>query len=183
MFPGLAAARKPLRAHGERVRTIKLFENTLHINALEHRIPPPLVVVIIGGVMWLISRVTPQVILPDGLRLEIVAGLVGFALAMGGAGIRAFARARTTIDPVNLESASALVTTGIFRLSRNPMYVGFAALLTAWAIWLKAPWASTGVLAFVAFTWRFQILPEEQAMSTKFGSPYDDYRNRVRRWL
>ena len=77
--------------------------------------------------MWLIARVTQQVILPGGLRLGLVAGLVGFGLGMGGAGFRAFARARTTIDPVNLESASALVTTGVFRLSRNPMYVGFAA--------------------------------------------------------
>jgi protein-S-isoprenylcysteine O-methyltransferase Ste14 len=153
------------------------------MKALEHRIPPPFVVVMIGGAMWLIARVTPQVILPGGLRLGLVSSLVGFGLGVGGAGFRAFARARTTIDPVNLESASALVTTGIFRLTRNPMYVGFAALLAAWAIWLQAPWALTGVLAFMAFIWRFQILPEERVMSTKFGSPYDDYRNRVRRWL
>ena len=109
------------------MRTIEPYENTLPMKALEHRIPPPFVVVIIGGAMWLIARVTPPVILPGGLRLGLVAGLVGFGLGMGGAGFRAFARARTTIDPVNLESASALVTTGVFRLSRNPMYVGFAA--------------------------------------------------------
>ncbi len=175
--------RTPLGAHGEHVRAIEPYEDPLPMKALENRVPPPVVVVIIGGVMWLIARVTPKVILPGALRLWLVAGLVGFGLVMGGAGFRAFARARTTIDPVNLESASALVTTGIFRLSRNPMYVGFAALLTTWAIWLQAPWALTGVLAFMAFTWRFQILPEERVMSTKFGSPYDDYRNRVRRWL
>lgn len=153
------------------------------MKALEHRIPPPFVVVMFGGAMWWIARVTPQVILPSGLRLGLLASLVGFGLGVGSAGFRAFALARTTIDPVNLESASALVTTGIFRLTRNPMYVGFTALLASWAIWLQAPWALTGVLAFMAFIWRFQILPEERVMSTKFGSPYDDYRNRVRRWL
>jgi protein-S-isoprenylcysteine O-methyltransferase Ste14 len=165
------------------VRTIESNQGTLPVKALEHRIPPPFVVLIIGGAMWLIARMTSPFALPSGLRLGLVVSLIGFGLAMGGAGFRAFARARTTIDPVNLESASALVTTGIFRLSRNPMYVGFAALLTAWAIWLQAPLALTGVLAFMAFTWRYQILPEERVLSTKFGSPYEDYRNRVRRWL
>jgi protein-S-isoprenylcysteine O-methyltransferase Ste14 len=150
---------------------------------LEHRIPPPIVVLIIGGAMWLISRYTARATWPQGLRWGLVAALIGVGLGIGGAGFRAFARARTTIDPVKLESASALVTTGVFRLSRNPMYVGFAALLTAWAIGLQAPWALTGVLGFVAFTWRFQILPEERVLSAKFGSTYNDYRNQVRRWL
>ncbi len=63
------------------------------------------------------------------------------------------------------------------------MYVGFAALLTAWAVWLQAPWALIGPLVFVAFTRRFQITPEERVMSAKFGSSYDQYRERVRRWL
>ncbi len=150
---------------------------------LEHRIPPPIVVLMIGGAMWLISRYTEHAAWPRGLRWGLIAGLSGVGLGIGGAGLRAFARARTTIDPVKLDSASALVTTGVFRLSRNPMYVGFAAMLTAWAIWLQAPWALTGVLVFVAFIWRFQILPEERVLSAKFGSPYDDYRNRVHRWL
>jgi protein-S-isoprenylcysteine O-methyltransferase Ste14 len=153
------------------------------MNALENRIPPPFVVVIIGGAMWLIARYTGHPTGPSGWRLGLVASLVGVGLAMGGAGLRAFARARTTIDPVNLESASALVTTGIFRLSRNPMYVGFAALLTGWALWLEAPWAFTGIIVFVVFTSRFQIVPEERVLSAKFGSSYEHYRSRVRRWL
>ncbi len=63
------------------------------------------------------------------------------------------------------------------------MYLGSAALLTAWAIWLQAPWALTGIAVFVVFTWRFQIVPEERVLPVKFGPSYDHYRERVRRWL
>ena len=104
-------------------------------------------------------------------------------LAIGGAGFAAFARAKTTIDPVNLQSASVLVTGGVFRFSRNPMYVGFAALLTAWAVVLAAPWTFAVVLVFELFIRRFQIAPEKKVMSAKFGAAYADYRSRVRRWL
>jgi protein-S-isoprenylcysteine O-methyltransferase Ste14 len=153
------------------------------MKSLEHRIPPPLVALMIGGGMWLISRYTEHAIWPRAMRWGLIAALLGVGVGIGGAGFRAFARARTTINPVRLESASVLVTTGVFRLSRNPMYVGFAALLTAWAIWLQAPWALPGVGLFVAFIWRFQIVPEERVLTVKFGSSYGEYRNRVRRWL
>ena len=56
-------------------------------------------------------------------------------------------------------------------------------LLAAWAVYLAAPWTLLGVAAFVLFIWRFQILPEERAMADKFGLAYEEYRNRVRRWL
>ena len=133
--------------------------------------------------MWWLAQHTESANWPGGLRLGIAIFLLLIGAAIGGAGFRAFSRARTTIDPVNLESASVLVTDGIFRVSRNPMYVGFAVLLTAWAIWLQAPWTLAGVLAFVAYTWRFQIAPEERVMATKFGASYEQYRKQVRRWL
>ena len=98
-------------------------------------------------------------------------------------GARTFWRHETTIDPVDLERASTLVTGGIFRLSRNPMYVGFAAVLVGWAVCLAAPWSLAGPVAFVLFTTRFQIVPEERVMRAKFGRAYDDYRAQVRRWV
>lgn len=153
------------------------------MRSLENRIPPPFVVVLIGGVMWWVARHTAHVHWPDGVRIGVLACLMVLGLAIGGSGFRAFARARTTIDPVKLESASVLVTDGIFRVSRNPMYVGFASLLTAWASWLQAPWALAGVVVFVAFIWRFQILPEERVLEAKFGAPYARYLRQVRRWM
>jgi protein-S-isoprenylcysteine O-methyltransferase Ste14 len=153
------------------------------MKAIENRVPPPLIVLLIGGAMWCVARYSQHVLWPNGLRMTIVVCLFVAGVAFGGSGFRAFARARTTIDPVNLESASVLVTGGIFRVSRNPMYVGFAVLLAAWAIWLQAPWALAGVLLFVAFIQRFQIIPEERVLTAKFGASYDQYRERVRRWL
>jgi protein-S-isoprenylcysteine O-methyltransferase Ste14 len=153
------------------------------MKALEHRIPPPLVVLITGFMMWVVARYTLHWPIPGAIRLAASAIVFISGLAFGGSGFMAFGRAQTTIDPVNLEASSALVTRGIFRVSRNPMYVGFTLLLAAWAIFLAAPWAFCGVIAFVLFTSRFQILPEEQAMKKKFGEPYEDYTRRVRRWI
>ena len=82
-----------------------------------------------------------------------------------------------------LERASTLVTDGVFRFSRNPMYVGFAAALVGWAVCLAAPWTLLGPVAFVLYTNRFQVLPEERMMRAKFGGAYDEYRARVRRWV
>ena len=160
--------------------------NTMVLNRrhpLENRVPPPLVTVLIGGAMAAIARFTPAVDVTSLLRFGV--GGVGIALGLlvVAQGARTFWRNETTIDPVALERASTLVTSGVFRFSRNPMYVGFAAMLVGWAVCLAAPWAMLGPVAFVIFTARFQILPEERVMQAKFGRVYDDYREQVRRWL
>jgi protein-S-isoprenylcysteine O-methyltransferase Ste14 len=153
------------------------------MRTLEHRIPPPLVVVAIGVGMYWLSTHSAHAEWSYPLRVGLVLCVAGLGIIFLGGGFFAFSQARTTIDPVRLESASALVTTGVFRITRNPMYVGFAAMLTAWAIWLQTPWALSGVALFVAFTWRFQIVPEERTLAKKFGAPYERYKHSVRRWL
>jgi len=103
--------------------------------------------------------------------------------AIGIAGVRAFQRARTTVDPLRPEKASALVTSGIYRRTRNPMYVALAIALLGWAIWLGHPLALLGVAAFVAWINRFQIAPEERALRALFGPEFERYCSEVRRWL
>jgi protein-S-isoprenylcysteine O-methyltransferase Ste14 len=95
----------------------------------------------------------------------------------------AFRKAKTTVSPINPEKASSVVTGGIYSYTRNPMYVGLTAVLVGWAVWLSVPWLFLGPVAFMLFVTRFQIVPEERVMSSKFGRDYDDYRKRVRRWL
>ena len=153
------------------------------MSALEHRIPPPVVACVVAVGMWLVAMVSPALALDGTLRLGLVAASLVAAALFGVLGFRAFGRAKTTVDPMHIDRASALVTTGIYRLSRNPMYVGLTLLLCAWAIWLAAPWAAAGPLLFVGFITRFQIVPEERAMSGLFGETYAEYRRRVRRWL
>lgn len=150
---------------------------------LENRVPPPLVVVLIGVAMAVVAWFTPAVEVGNVVRFAIGGVLIALGALVVVLGARTFWRNETTIDPLDLGRASALVTSGVFRYSRNPMYVGFTAALAGWAVCLAAPWALFGPLAFVLFTTRFQIIPEERVMWVKFGQAYDDYRAQVRRWL
>jgi len=79
--------------------------------------------------------------------------------------------------------SSALVTTGIYTLTRNPMYLGMVTLLTAWAVYLGALWPFVGPVLFILYINRFQIGPEEKIMHSKFGKEFTDYVARVRRWI
>lgn len=148
---------------------------------LEHRLPPPFVFLIVAATLWLAALPFEPVDLA-GLRWPLVAMFFVLSL-VGPLGIREFARAKTTIDPVNITNASTLVTSGVFRITRNPMYVSMASLLIAEAFYLAAPLALLGPLLFVLFINRFQIIPEERAMTAKFGAQYKAYQARVRRWL
>lgn len=109
--------------------------------------------------------------------------LVILGVGAGVAGIFAFRRHGTTVHPMAPERASAVVTTGIYRFSRNPMYLGLLFVLASWAIWLQSLLALLLLPAFILYMTRFQILPEERALTTRFGDDYIAYRSRVRRWL
>jgi len=151
--------------------------------SLELKIPPLIVALILGVLMWLIAAVTPGLTAALPYR-SVVAGavlLAGVGVAL--AGVVEFRRAHTTVDPTRPDHASAVVTGGIYSLTRNPMYVGFLLLLAAWAAWLGNLPACLALPAFVKYMNRFQIAPEERFLSGKFGTPYDDYLRRVRRWL
>jgi protein-S-isoprenylcysteine O-methyltransferase Ste14 len=149
---------------------------------LENRIPPPLVMLGIAAAM-----ATSLSTVPAALSFPFQAGITSiFFLAAGVFGFPAFSafnRAKTTINPVNIDQASTLVTSGIYQLSRNPMYVGLALLLCAWAACLARPIAAFGPILFVVYINQFQILPEERVLLSKFGEAYEAYRQSVRRWL
>ncbi|WP_152222949.1 isoprenylcysteine carboxylmethyltransferase family protein [Pseudomonas sp. SCB32] len=149
------------------------------MNWLEHRIPPPLVAVLLGTLMWLPARPLP----PFGGRLWLALLVLLAGIAACLAGVLSFRRARTTVNPMKPETASALVVAGIYRHTRNPMYLGFALVLLAWSIALACLPAVLGVIAFVLYINRFQIAPEEQALRRRFGANFDAYCRRVRRWV
>jgi protein-S-isoprenylcysteine O-methyltransferase Ste14 len=150
---------------------------------LEHRIPPPIVGLVTGAAMWVLDHYFPSLRFPFPGR-EMFALAIGVAaLAVDIAGMLVFVRARTTVNPLRPDKASTLVTAGIFRLTRNPMYLGMATLLVAWGVYLANPLALIGIPAFVGYMNRFQIAPEERALETRFGAQFIEYRDRVRRWL
>jgi len=95
----------------------------------------------------------------------------------------AFRRARTTVNPLRPDAVSHLVTSGPYRISRNPMYVGHALMLAGWVISLAYPVAFVAVAAYLLWIDRLQIPPEEAALAARFPREFSDYARRVRRWL
>jgi protein-S-isoprenylcysteine O-methyltransferase Ste14 len=151
--------------------------------SLEHRIPPPVVAVAVAAAMWGLSSFQPALPLSAAVRPVAAAAFAIAGVAFDLLALTAFLRARTTINPVEPDKASALVTGGVYRVTRNPMYVGLALLLVAWAVHLSMLWPLAGPLLFVLYIGRFQIAPEERVMRQKFGDAYASYAARVRRWL
>lgn len=155
--------------------------NRMH--KLELKVPPPLVALLIAAAMWGLSLVVPPVAPPTTLRTIIAIAIACVGIGIDIAGAITFRRARTTINPLRPNASSALVTTGVYRFTRNPMYVGLAVVLLAWAIWLASVPALLGLPAFVIYISRFQIAPEERALAGIFGDAFTAYQSRVRRWL
>jgi protein-S-isoprenylcysteine O-methyltransferase Ste14 len=150
---------------------------------LENKIPPPALMLIVAATMWGVAKIQSPVFIESHLRIGLMVTLGVVALTFSIGGVSAFRAARTTINPVQIDRASRVVTGGIYRFSRNPMYVGLTALLAGWAVFLAVPLTAIGPIAFALFMHRFQILPEERVMAAKFGREYLDYKQRVRRWV
>ena len=153
------------------------------MRALELKIPPPVIALLIAAAMWGISLATPLADVPARIRLAatIAIALAGVATAISG--VAAFRRAKTTVNPLKPETSSTLVTSGIYRVTRNPMYVGLALVLLAWAVFLSSAWTLLGPLVFALYMNRFQIVPEERVLLGMFGAAYSAYQAKVRRWL
>lgn len=153
------------------------------LQRLELTIPPPLVMLASGLLMWALAQVSPALSLPGTLRIAGVMVLIILSSAIALAGVVAFRRAETTIHPLRPERTTALVQNGIYRFSRNPMYLGLLGILLAWSLWLAAPLALLGPLLFVVWIQRFQIIPEERALKARFGAEFEAYRRRARPWI
>lgn len=151
--------------------------------SLDAKVPPPAVAITAAIIMFAIARLTPHVAMPAGLRWLVALLLLAIGLAISVSGAMAFRKARTTLNPTRPEQASSLVNGGIFRVTRNPMYLGLLVVLVGWSVFLSSAWALLGVVGFVLYMNRFQIAPEEQALTRLFGSEYEAYKTRVRRWL
>jgi protein-S-isoprenylcysteine O-methyltransferase Ste14 len=150
---------------------------------LELRVPPPLVGVATALLMWLAARTAPSLDFDLPARGPAVLATAAAGLAIDVAAFVHFRKAKTTINPMTPEATSALVSAGVYRLTRNPMYVGMLVMLIAWALWLANPLAFILLPVFVAYLNRFQILPEERALQARFGADFERYRASVHRWL
>jgi protein-S-isoprenylcysteine O-methyltransferase Ste14 len=136
-----------------------------------------------AGLMWVLAHWMPlaQWISAPWNRLGGLVAAVGIAIAV--AAFARFRNAGTTVNPLDPSKASRLVTDGVFRVSRNPMYLGLVLLLIGWAVWLgsASPWLVPPLFVIVLTV--VQIIPEEQALSRNFGESYLLYRRSVTRWI
>ena len=153
------------------------------MHGLELKVPPPVVAILVAALMWLAARGTPALRFEVQARRAISMGVVVTGVAVAVAGVVSFTRARTTVNPLKPESTSSLVVSGVYRVSRNPMYVGMLLVLLGWAVLLSNVLAFLIVPAFVLYMNRFQIGPEEAVLSKMFGEEFATYRSRVRRWI
>lgn len=150
---------------------------------METKIPPPLQALIIAGFMWLLSNsVAYGQLEVSGLNQYAALALVALGALVNVAAILSFRAAKTTVNPLDPSKASQLVDGGIFKLSRNPMYLGMLILLCAWSVFLGNFLNVLLLAVFVLYMNRFQITPEERALTTLFGDDYSEYCRRVRRW-
>tara|TARA_R110002049_G_scaffold274753_6_gene452759 strand:+ start:1127 stop:1579 length:453 start_codon:yes stop_codon:yes gene_type:complete len=147
------------------------------------RIPPIVSMLIFGLGMYLLFK-----FLPFGyfdfygrmLLAKILAGVIVFVLL---ASTFQFLKAKTTIDPLKPEKATILVTSGIYKYTRNPMYLAMLLLLLAWGLYLGNAFNILLAAGFVSFMNAYQIRIEEVVLSKKFGKEYTLYCKKVRRWF
>ena len=153
------------------------------MRVLELKVPPPAVALVTGVLMWLVSRAAPALgfVFPARNLFAIILAAAGVVTAISG--VVTFWRAKTTVNPTKPHSSSSLVIWGIYTVTRNPMYLGLLLELTAWAIFLSNALAFLFLPAFVLYINRFQIAPEESALTSLFGQEFVAYKSRVRRWL
>lgn len=104
-------------------------------------------------------------------------------IALDFSGLFEFQKHHTTINPIHPEKTSEIVQSGIYSKTRNPMYLGMVFLLMGFCIITKSSFGFLVVPIFIKYIETFQIKPEEEILSAKFGKEYDDYCQRVRRWV
>lgn len=151
--------------------------------SLELKIPPPAVALLCAAGMWAIAHYSAPYVLSPAMRWALVAIYAVLGAAFDFAGLLAFRQSKTTINPLHPEKSSTLVSHGIYRVTRNPMYCGMASLLLAWAAYLQSPLSVLGVLVFIGYITQFQIKPEERVLEKLFGEEFSRYKTQVRRWL
>lgn len=145
------------------------------------RVPSPFIFAAAFALGLFLERLLPLPELPPGLRRVLALPCLGVSAVLGGWGFAWFLRLRTTALP--FRPSAALITSGPYRFSRNPLYISTALLYAVLALWFGELWALLLLPAAMAVLQRLVIVKEEAYLERRFGAAYLDYKARVRRWL
>jgi protein-S-isoprenylcysteine O-methyltransferase Ste14 len=152
-------------------------------NILELKIPPVIVLLVLAIMMWFSAKNFPFLTLNFDFNVVIAAFVAAFGCGMVMVGSRSFHRVGTTVNPMKPEATTSLVTEGVYRFSRNPIYLGLAMILSSWGVYLSDLLSLIFVCFFIMYMNHFQIQPEERILHKLFGSCFERYKHQVRRWL
>lgn len=147
------------------------------------KIFPPVFALLFAAVMWLLAHFVPVAELIPSPWNQLGYLVIAIAVLIDLWSLGLFFKADTTFHPLRLHETSSLVTGGMYKLTRNPMYLGLAMILIGWTIVLGQLTPFLMIPLFVILINSQQIQHEERILEQKFGDAYRDYKSRVRRWL
>ena len=148
---------------------------------LNNKVPPPIVTLICGLGIYLSRSLFPTY---NHASIGIISALfLSLGIMTLIAAVLFFIKRKTTLSPLQPEKASSLVVSGVFKHSRNPMYLGLSLILLSVAVQFNFVGGILIVFMFIAFITKFQIIPEEIAMEKLFGEEFSRYKKRTRRWI
>ncbi|WP_435314142.1 methyltransferase family protein [Cellulophaga fucicola] len=147
------------------------------------KLPPVVVVFIFGAAMFLLATFLPVGFFNFFGRTVLVKILLVVLVLILSASTYKFFKAKTTVNPKDLDKTSALVTSGVYAYTRNPMYLAMLLLLIAWGLYLGNAFNTLLAAGFVSYINAYQIKPEEEILTAKFGKEFTMYTKKVRRWF
>jgi len=148
---------------------------------MKTKIPPPIIAITFIVINYLSTYLIDPFKFPNIEIIGVLILLVGLVTAM--LAIRLFKKDKTTVNPINPEESTTLVTIGIFSVTRNPMYLGLFFVISSTVLFFGSWFGIISLTFFVWYISKFQIIPEEEAMEKLFGNKYNDYKKNVRRWI
>ena len=150
---------------------------------MELKVIPVIQVIITALLMVTLAKLLPELSYSCYLSHIISKFLFTLAAIIGLLAVYCFQKAKTTINPSQPEKATSIVDSGIYRFSRNPMYLALLFVVITLAVYLQNIASFFIIPLFIGYITRFQIIPEERALMTVFGEDFTIYCKKVRRWL
>ena len=148
---------------------------------MKNKIPPPIVTLFFGLCIYFSQEYFPESNLEFLTVLSYIFYFSGFFVLV--LAVSLFKKQNTTVNPIKIENASSLVTSGVFEYSRNPMYLGMALILLGLTLMFNMIGGILFTLLFTIYITKFQIRPEEEVMERFFGADFIKYKQNVRMWL